>query len=64
MDFGYGGILILIIIAVIAAAVVVLSVFYFQKRRGAGSSERPDALEFLKNRLARGEISREEYEQK
>ena len=62
MGRGFGGFLVWIVIAVLAIAGVVLAVLYYQKRRGEGSSG-PDALDILKKRFARGDITREEYEQ-
>lgn len=47
------------------AGVVVLIVWAFQRfRPGSGQRAEESALEILKKRYARGEISREEYEEK
>lgn len=47
------------------AGVVFLIVWVFQRfRPGDGSKAKESALEILKKRYARGEISREEFEEK
>ena len=57
---GLGWILIIVVIAVM----VWLLVRGPLVTGGRGQSERPSALDVLKERYARGEIGREEFEQK
>ena len=56
---GLGWILIIVVIAVIVWLLVRGPLV-----TGRGPSERPSALNVLKERYARGEIGREEFEQK
>jgi putative membrane protein len=62
--FGFGGIGMILFWVVIIAAVVILVKGFFG---GSGQGDKPggkSALDVLKERYARGEIGREEFEQK
>lgn len=62
--FGFGGFYMILFWAVIIAVVVVLVKWIF---RGSARTDMPSsksALDVLKERYARGEIGREEFEQK
>jgi len=55
----FGGLMMLVFWGLIIA-LIVLAVRWFSDQRGGGKSS--DALDILKDRLARGEIDPEEYE--
>lgn len=66
--FGAGwwlwGILSMIFMVLVFAGIILLIVFLIRRLAGnANRSTASDALEILKKRYARGEISREEYEE-
>jgi putative membrane protein len=60
MGLGFGGILIWI---VIIAAIGIAVYFIVKSRRSNGTSSGETPLDTVKKRYARGEISREEYDQ-
>ena len=66
MMWGFGGWWMIIIwIAVIVGIVFLVKWLVEQGRTGGGTSEREEsALDILKKRYAKGEIDREEFEQK
>jgi putative membrane protein len=53
----------MLILAVVIPGIVLVMVWFMQKTVG-GARGRDSALELLKMRYARGEISREEFEEK
>ena len=59
LHMGVGWILILVVIGLVVWLLVRGSL-----AGGSGGTERPRALDILKERYARGEIGREEFEQK
>ena len=62
--FGFGGLAMILFWVVIIAAVFILVRGFFG---GSSRNDKPDgksALDILKERYARGEIGREEFEQK
>ncbi len=60
MNYGYGGVVmwLLIILLIAVAALVLFSRFRVDERH---PTEKETALDILKKRYARGEISREEF---
>ncbi len=58
----YGGLFMWIIFLIILALVVYLAARWIKQSSGAGAKETP--LDILKNRYAKGEITKEEFEQK
>ena len=58
---GFGGIFMILFWALIVLGVVALAKWLFTTSGSAGSSKSP--LDVLKERYARGEINREQYEQ-
>jgi putative membrane protein len=62
---GYGGFLMLVFwVAAIAGLIFFLKWVVEQSRSGTSSSSRESALDILKKRYAKGEIDKEEFEQK
>jgi putative membrane protein len=62
---GFGGIgMILVWIVLIVAAVVVVRWFVSGSRSGTGAQRGGTALDILRERYARGEIDKEEFERK
>ncbi len=73
--FGFGGLLAMLGCGLLVVGLVLLAVWAFGRLGGAGTGQgaaptppaatamapRPDALEVLRMRLARGEVSVEEY---
>ncbi len=59
----FGGGLTMILVWLIPLALIVVAGLYFFRRPGAGGGERT-ALDILKERYARGEIGKDEFEQK
>lgn len=59
LHMGVGWILILVVVAVVVWLLVRAPL-----SASSSGAERPDALDILKERYARGEIDREEFEQK
>jgi putative membrane protein len=53
----------MLILAVVIPGIVLLMVWFMQKTVG-GAKSRDSSMEILKMRYARGEISREEFEEK
>jgi putative membrane protein len=53
-----------IILIVIVVAVILLATGYVSRTKKAGESTEESALDVLKKRYARGEISKEEFEEK
>ena len=53
----------MLILAVVIPGIVLLMVWFMQKTVGSGKG-RDSSMEVLKMRYARGEISREEFEEK
>ena len=64
--FGWAGILFMVLVwgLLIAAAVALVKVLFSggSANQGAGPQSKEHAMEILKQRYARGEISREEFE--
>jgi putative membrane protein len=60
---GYGGGLIMWFLFLILVAVVVYLVIQSTKSRAGDGAPKETAMEILKKRFARGEISKEEYEE-
>jgi putative membrane protein len=60
--FGMGFMWIILIIVIIA--LIVLAKGYFSPAKREGESTEETALDLLKKRYARGEISKEEFEEK
>lgn len=60
---GPGGIIIILFWVLVIAGVIALVRWFGMRDRGSGNSRRTP-LDILQERYARGEIEREEYEQK
>lgn len=61
---GFGGLYMILFWAVVIAVVVVLVKWIFGGSARTGMPSRKSALDVLKERYARGDIGREEFEQK
>lgn len=61
---GFGGIGMILFWALVVIGVVVLARWLVNGPWGGGSSREKTALDLLKERYARGEINREEFERK
>ena len=61
MPYGYGG-LVMWILLIVAIILLVYLVTQFSKRSGDSHESRETALDILKKRYAKGEISQEEFE--
>jgi putative membrane protein len=61
-SFSLLGLALLFLFLLLAGVVVVIVVLVARPGQNAGSSRSDDALEILRQRYARGEIDREEYE--
>lgn len=56
----FGGLMMLVFWGVIIA-LIVLAVHWLRDNNGTGTARSPDALDILRQRLAKGEIDEEEY---
>ena len=67
-DYGWGwsgmGLGMLLFWGILIAAIVLLLKYTWGSGAGAGRDQQKSALDILKERYARGEIGREEFEQK
>lgn len=61
---GFGGIIMILFWVLVIAGVIALVRWFGIRDRGSGDTSRRTPLEILQERYARGEIEREEYEQK
>lgn len=64
MGWGVGGLLMLLFVVAVVAVVVVLAKGYSGRLPGVDSPREKSPLDVLKERYARGDIGREEFEQK
>ncbi len=64
MGWGFGGIFMILVWVVVIAAIVVLARWLFGGPSATGLPHGRSALDVLKERYARGEIGKEEFEQK
>lgn len=60
----FGPLMMIVFIAIIVAAVVLLVRWVSSHRPGDRSTSERDALDILKERFARGDIDKEEYEER
>lgn len=63
MNWGWGGGIMMILWIILLAAAVYL-VVRMARRNGSGPGGQESALDVLKKRYARGDITREEYEER
>jgi len=61
---GFGGLYMILVWVVIIVAIVVLAKWLFAGASPADGPRQESALDILKKRYARGEIGKEEFEQK
>ena len=66
MNWGWGGMLFQLLFWIIIVIAIIWAIKYFigYSRRGESTPAGESSLELLKKRYARGEINREEFEQK
>lgn len=60
----FGPLMMIVFIAVMVAVVVLLVRWLSDRRPGARASSESNAVDILKERFARGEIDKEEYEER
>lgn len=64
MGWGFGGLLMILFVVVAVVAVAILFKGFSGSTRGIDSPRAKSPLDVLKERYARGDIGREEFEQK
>ncbi|HEX8013342.1 MAG TPA: SHOCT domain-containing protein [Casimicrobiaceae bacterium] len=62
--FGFGGVFMILFWVLVIVGIVVLVKWMADQSHAGGGSRDKSAIEILRERYARGEINREEYEQK
>lgn len=62
-DYGFGGGAMMLLVWLAVVVVLVAAITYLIRSAGTGKNERTSALDIAKERYAKGEITKQEYEQ-